>query len=309
VSSDKKNVYAISAGPNGGLANAFAFDPAAGKLTFLNSVSSGGNGPAYVSVDNNKRHVFVANYGSGSLSAINVEANGALGTNRQTIAHEGKSINPTRQNQPHVHSVVLSPDNKHLMASDLGTDKINIYKIDGAAISNPLSPAAMPFISVVPGAGPRHLAFHPNGKYAYSIMEIAGIVGAFRYRDGKLKNLQFISSLPEGFTGRIGSADIHVSPDGKFLYASNRGDSNDIAVFSIRGNGKLKFLGREGSGINRPRNFAIDPTGNFVLVANQDGNDIVIFKRDKKTGMLTPTGKKIVVDMPVCLKFVAIDAN
>ncbi|HET7180516.1 MAG TPA: lactonase family protein [Chryseosolibacter sp.] len=306
VSKDKKNVYSVSESGEGKGMNAFAFDMASGKLTYINSSSSGGNGPCYVSVDDKKQTVFAANYGSGSLGAIRLNADGSLTKDVQSIQHEGSGINKERQSKPHVHSVVLSPDERFLLVQDLGTDKVNVYRYDPKQ-TQPLAPADPAFASAKAGGGPRHLVFHPNGKYAYLILEMGGDIMGFDYKNGKLVTKQTITMLAPGFKGDVGAADIHISPDGKFLYGSNRGDANDIVIYSIDKKGMLTYVGRESSMIDNPRNFAIDPTGNFLLVGNQDGNDIIIFKRDQKTGLLSNTGKKILVDKPVCLKFVAID--
>ena len=306
VSKDKKNVYSVSEGGEGKGVNAFSFDMASGKLRFLNSGTAGGNGPCYISVDDKKKVVFAGNYGGGSLSATRLKEDGSLSTEVQVIQHEGSSVNKSRQDKPHVHAVVLSHDNRYLMVPDLGTDKVNIYKLD-ANNARPLTASEQPFATVNPGGGPRHLTFHPNGKYAYLILEMEGAIAAFDYKDGNLNKMQDITMLTPGFNGKVGAADIHISPDGKFLYGSNRGEANEIVIYSIGKNGKLTYAGRQSEGINTPRNFAIDPTGNFLLAANQNGNDIVIFKRDQKTGKLSPTGNRIQVDKPVCLKFVAID--
>ena len=306
VSKDKKNVYAVSEGGQGKGISAFAFDNASGKLTFLNSTSAGGNGPCYINVDDKKQTVFTGNYGGGSLSATRVNPDGSLSDDIQIIQHEGSSVNKSRQDKPHVHAVVLSPDNRYLLVPDLGTDKVNVYRVEPGS-AKPLTPASPAFVTVNPGGGPRHITFHPNGKHAYLVLEIEGAVAAFDYKSGKLESKQTITMLAPGFAGKVGAADIHVSPDGKFLYASNRGEANEIVIYSIDKAGKLTYAGRQSALIKTPRNFAIDPTGNFVLVANQDSNDIVIFKRDNKTGLLTPSGKSIQVDKPVCLKFVAVD--
>jgi 6-phosphogluconolactonase len=303
ISKDRKNVYSVSEAGQGKGVNAYAFDLATGKLTFLNSGSAGGNGPCYISVDDKKQWVFTGNYGGGSLSATRLNPDGSLGSQIQVIQHEGSSVNKSRQDKPHVHAVVLSPDNKFLMVPDLGTDKVNVYRFDPAK-SEPLAPATPAFATANPGGGPRHLAFHPNGKHAYLVLEIDGAVTAFDYKDGQLKPTQTLTMLASGFSGKVGAADIHVSPDGKFLYASNRGEANEIVIYSIDKNGRITYAGRQGQGIDTPRNFAIDPTGNFLLVGNQNGNNIAIFERDKNTGMLKPTGKTIPVDKPVCLKFV-----
>lgn len=306
VSKDRKNVYAVSEAGQGKGVNAFAFDAANGKLTFLSSGSAGGNGPCYISVDDKKQWVFAGNYGGGSLSATKLNKDGSLSTDTQVIQHEGSSVNKSRQDKPHVHAVVLSPDNKHLLVPDLGTDKVNVYNFNATA-PKPLSPATPPFAIANPGGGPRHLTFHPNGKHAYLVLEIEGAVTAFDYKNGKLEPIQTITMLSKGFSGQVGAADIHVSPDGKFLYASNRGEANDIAIYAIGKDGKLTHAGHQSSGINTPRNFAIDPTGNFLLVGNQNGNNISIFRRDKNTGLLSLTEKTIQVDKPVCLKFVSMN--
>ena len=305
VSKDKKNVYSVSEGGQGKGVNAFSFDVATGKLTFLNNGSAGGNGPCYISVDDNKQWVFAGNYGGGSLSATKLNKDGSLAAETQVIQHEGSSVNKSRQDKPHVHAVVLSPDNRFLLVPDLGTDKVNVYALK-AGDAKPLTPASPAFTTASPGGGPRHLTFHPNGKHAYLVLEIEGAVAAFDYKNGALTAKQTISMLAPEFKGKVGAADIHISPDGKFLYASNRGEANEIVIYAIDKNGTLSYAGRQGSGVNTPRNFVIDPTGNFLLVGNQNGNDIAIFKRDNNTGLLTPTGKKIQVDKPVCLKFVAM---
>ena len=306
VSKDKKNVYAVSEGGQGKGLNAFSFDIKTGKLELLNTGSASGNGPCYVSVDDKKQWVFAGNYGGGSLSATKLNADGSLSQTTQVIQHEGSSVNKSRQDKPHVHAVVLSPDDRFLMVPDLGTDKVNVYSFDPSK-ANPLAPATPAFATANAGGGPRHLTFHPNGKYAYLVLEMEGAVAAFDFKNGSLKAKQTITMLAPGFSGKVGAADIHVSPDGKFLYASNRGEANEIVVYAIDKKGALTYAGRQSSAIDTPRNFAIDPTGNFVLVGNQNGNDIAIFKRDKNTGLLSDTNKRIQVDKPVCLKFVAIE--
>ena len=301
ISNDGKNVYAVSEQNGGGSVNAYAFDASSGALRLLNSVPA--HGPCYVSVDDNKKAVFVGNYGGGSLQAIHLNADGSFVQNTvQTIQHEGKSIVTDRQEKPHVHAVVLSPDNQYLLVPDLGTDKVFQYNV-GITGEKIVTPAATPFFEVKAGGGPRHLTFHPNGRYAYLVLELEAAVMALDYSNGKLSGKQTISMLTPDFHGSRSGADIHVSPDGKFLYATNRGDANEIIVYSIDGQGKLSLVTNESVQGKTPRNFAIDPSGNFVLVANQNSNDVIIFKRDAKTGMLTATGKRIEVGKPVCLKF------
>lgn len=302
ISSNGKYVYAANEVRDGGV-SAFSFDPVSGAIKFLNRVSSGGSGPAYVSVNDRGNLVFAGNYGSGSLCAIPVNADGSLGDQEQVIQHEGGSVDKSRQKGPHVHSTVLSPDNNYLFTPDLGTDKIDIYRINSSGTGNPLTNADQPFATVKAGSGPRHMAFHPNSKYAYVIQEMAAMITVFDYKDGRLTAKQEISLLPEGYTGRKGAADIHISPDGKFLYGSDRDDLNEIVIFSIQKDGTLKLAGRQSTLGKTPRNFSIDPSGNYLIAANQNSNEVVIFKRDRKTGLLTPTGQKIEVVSPVCLKF------
>lgn len=304
VAKDLKHVYSVSEG-SGGSISAFSFDAAAGKLNFLNSAPSGGNGPCYVSVDDQKKFVFAGNYGGGSLGAIPINADGSLSQDIQSIQHEGKSVKPN-QDKPHVHAAVLSKDNKFLFVPDLGTDKVNIYNVD-VTKSKPLSPGTPAFASIAVGGGPRHFDFHPNGKFAYVIHENTGEVTVFDYTKGQLKEKQRVSMPVAGYTGNIHGADIHVSPDGKFLYGSMRAEINELGIYSIDKKGMLTFVGRQSTLGKIPRNFAIDPTGNFLLAANQNSDEVVIFKRDKKTGLLTDTGKRISVGKPVCLKFAPLN--
>lgn len=302
VSKDEKYVYSVGETSEGAV-NAYTFDRVSGKLTLLNSASAGGNGPCYVAVDAANKFVFVGNYGGGSLSAVPVKPDGSLGTPIQTIVHEGKGIK-SNQDKPHVHATVLSKDNRYLYVPDLGTDKINVYKIDPAK-SNPLSPASPPFVALEPGSGPRHFTFDPTGKHAFVIQEMTGVVTAFNVSDGKLTAKQSVSLPATGSSGRIDAADIHVSPDGKFLYGSLRGDINEIVIYSLDKTGSMTYAGRQSTLGKTPRNFSIDPSGNYLLVANQNSDDITVFKRDRKTGLLTATGNKISIGAPVCLVFVA----
>jgi len=304
VSRDGNHVYAVNEGRTGSV-NSFLFDKATGVLSFQNKVSTGGSGPCYVSVDDKNKFVFAGNYNSGNLVAVSLKEDGSFGAEPQFIKHEGSSIDKGRQAGPHVHCTVLSPDNKYLLASDLGTDKINIYNIDQANLTQPLSPASQEFVSVKPGSGPRHITFHTDSKTAYVIQEMGSMITVFDYKNGTLTEKQTITMLAPDYKGRVGAADIHVSDDGKFLYASNRGEANEIVIYSIGKKGMLTYAGRASTLGKAPRNFVIDPSGKFLLVANQDTNEIVFFKRDPKTGLITPTGNKIQVSKPVCLKFVS----
>lgn len=303
VSDNNKFVYAVNEthGNDPGSVSSFALDAKTGKLTFLNKQFTGGDDPCYVTVDKSNHWVLVANYSGGSVSALPVDTDGSLKPLAQLVQHHGKSVNFKRQQQPHVHQAILSPKQEYLFTPDLGTDKIMTYAFN-ATSNQPLAPATIPFVSVTAGNGPRHLAFHPNNKWAYLVEEMGGSITAFTYHNGKLQPFQHILTHPNDYEGAIGSADIHISPDGKFLYASNRGDQHNIAIFAINDHtGSLQLKGYEPVQGSVPRNFVIDPSGNYLLVANQQSNNIVIFNRDKITGLLSPTGNQIQVPNPVCL--------
>ena len=305
VSTNGKFVYSVSesGGSFPGKINAFAFDKQKGQLQLINSQTSGGDNPCYVSVTKNGQWVAVGNYTGGNVSMFKTNANGSLKPMTQLIQHVGSSINKTRQEKAHVHATVFSPDEKYIFVPDLGMDKVMMYQFNGAS-NMPLEPAIDTFAPVLPGSGPRHMVFNPvNKKYAYLITELAGEINGYIYEKGKLSNIQNIATHPTDFKGQPGSADIHLSPDGKFLYASNRGEENNIVIYAVEPtNGLLTIKGFQSSLGIKPRNFCIDPTGNFLLVANQDSGNIVIFKRDTTTGLLTPTGDEIKIPRPVCLK-------
>jgi len=221
------------------------------------------------------------------------------------IQHSGSSTNKDRQEKAHVHSTFFSNDSRFLLVPDLGMDKIMIYSFNDK--TGALKPAPQPFAKTVDGSGPRHIIFSPNNKYVYLIQELSGIVVAYKYNNGGLTAIQQISAAQPDFKGFMGSADIHVSTDGKFLYCSNRGDANTITIFKINpANGRLTVVGYQSTLGKGPRNFSLDPSGNFLLVANQNSDDIIIFKRNKTTGLLTDTGKKIEVGNPVCLKWITM---
>lgn len=307
IAPDKTHVYAVgeTGSDRKGGVSAFELNHATGELTFLNYEAIGGNGPCYINTDDKGRHVLVGNYASGSLSVLPIAGDGKVGVPLQTIQHTGSSVDKSRQDKPHVHCTEFSPGNQYLYVPDLGIDQVKIYKYDVDA-ALPLKEANPSHAALSPGSGPRHITFHPSGKWAYLIHELDGKVTAYHYSNGKLTEMQTISTLPEAFKGVISGADIHVSPDGKFLYASNRGDLNNIVYYAIDTSGKLQYKGQQSSGGKTPRNFMIDPSGNFLLAANQDTDNIVLFKRNRATGALRPTGQEIKVPMPVCLKMVFI---
>lgn len=304
----RRFLYAVNeveefAGKKSGAVSAFAIDQRTGELRLLNQQPSMGGAPCYVVVDRAGRFVLVANYAGGNVAVLPVDNNGRLGAATDVKHDLGSSINTERQTGPHAHCIELDPTNRFAYVCDLGTDKIMIFRYDGRR--GKLVPNGKPWVQAKPGAGPRHLTFHPGGKYAYVINELDLTVTAFAHDriDGNLKEVQTVPTLPGGFTSADTGADIHVSPDGRFLYCSNRGH-NSIAAFQIDPrNGKLTFIAHQSTGGDTPRNFAIDPTGTFLLVANQNSDNIVTFRRDTQTGRLSATGNVVKVPSPVCLKF------
>ncbi len=306
VSDDRKNVYSVcEVGDAEGNICAYSFNSKTGELTFLNKSTSGGGGPCHLSLDKNKKCLFAGNYGGGSLAAIPINSDGSLSQDIQFIQHHGSSVK-SNQTKPHVHATVISEDGKHLFVPDLGTDKINIYDVNLEAKA-PLKPAVPEYASVMPGSGPRHFTFHPNGKTAYLIQEMMGLVTAFEYADGKLTSIQTIDLVTKGYSGAIDAADIHISSDGKFLYGSLRGGINEIVICSLDETGRMELVGRQSTQGKTPRNFAIDPTGKYLLVGNQGTDEIVVFSRNLNSGLLTDTGNRISVGAPVCLEFVTMD--
>lgn len=307
ISPNQKFVYAVNENADstrfavGGDISAFSFNHSSGTLTAINKLPSGGKHPCYVAVDKTGRWVFAANYSSGSLALLHANSNGSLDSLRQVIQHEGNGPNVERQKGPHVHSTILSPDNKYLFVADLGTDKVTLYSFDRKKGLLKYKSA----VASTPGSGPRHLDFSRNGRIVYVAEELTGTIASYKFYNGNLQPLQRISVLPAGFTGAVGVADIHVSPGGKFLYCSDRGDDNNISIFSIsKADGRLSVIGHQSTLGKGPRNFNFDPAGNFLLAANQNSDEIVIFKVNKETGLLTDTGKKISIPSPVCVKWI-----
>jgi len=304
-------LYAVSEmygseGRTQGAVSAFTIDRSTGRLTLLNQVTSRGGGPCHLVVDKAGKNVLVANYGGGSVAAMPVKADGSLSEASAFIQHQGKGADPKRQSGPHAHSINLSADNRYAMVADLGLDQILYYRFDTA--HGTLAPNEPPFAKLQPGAGPRHFAFHPNGRFAYVINEIASTVTAFAYHrpGGSLKQLQSISTLPEGFSGSNSTAEVQVHPSGRFLYGSNRGHDS-IAAFSVDPrNGTLKTIGHFPTQGRTPRNFGIDPTGSHLFAANQATGNIVLFRIDPKTGRLEATGQVLETPLPVCVKFVRV---
>ncbi len=302
-----QHVYAVSevadAGrtPTGAVV-ALAVEPKTGMLKRLNAQSSQGAGPCHLVVDQAGKNVLVANYGGGSCAVLPIGADGKLGEATAAIQHVGKSVNPGRQEGPHAHSINLDPVNRFAFVADLGLDKILIYRFDPG--KGTLTANDPPSAAVVPGAGPRHFAFHPTGKFAYVINEMASTVTAFRYdaARGSLQELQTISTLPDGYKESTSTAEVVVHPSGKFLYGSNRGHDS-LAVFTIDpATGRLTAAGHQPTGGKTPRNFAIDPAGKWLMAENQGSGTIVVMQIDATTGGLSPNGVMLDVPSPVCVR-------
>ena len=311
LAADRKGnfLYAVNEvdnfeGKKAGSVSAFRLDRVSGKLTFLNTVSTRGDGPCHLMVDKTGKTLLVANYGGGSVAAFPIGADGRLGAAAGFDQHAGTGANPERQTGPHAHCANISPNNKFAMVADLGLDKVFVYKLDPAKAA--LTPNDPPFASVAAGAGPRHFDFHPNGRHAYAINELQSTVTAFDYdgKRGALKEIQTVSTLPPDFKGSSSTAEIFVHPSGRFLYGSNRGHDS-IAVFSIDAEGKLKLLEDVSTLGQVPRGFAIDPTGRYLVAANQKTDNVVVYKIDGSTGRLSPTGKTVSLGSPVSVMFVA----
>jgi 6-phosphogluconolactonase len=291
-------------GQREGAVSAFAIDAASAKLTLLNQVSSRGAGPCFVTVDHTGRNLLVANYNGGSVAVCPIRNDGRLGEATAFVQHTGSSVNPQRQREPHAHSINVSPDNRFAIVADLGLDKLLVYRFDAA--KGALTPNDPQFTAVKPGSGPRHFTFHPGGRFAYAINELASTVTAFSYdaARGALTEIQTVPTLPKDFAGNSTTAEVQVDPAGRFLYGSNRGHDS-IAVFAIDpSKGTLTPVQHVPTQGKTPRNFRIDPTGSYLFAANQDSSSVVIFRLDARTGRLAPTGQVLAVPSPVCVKFV-----
>lgn len=297
-------LYAANEIENGAV-SAYHLNRETGELTFLNKVPSGGNGPCHISVDSEGKFVMVAHYKSGSVSVFPVLKNGGLAPASSLVQHKGGSANPDRQAGPHAHSIRVSPDGRFVFAADLGLDQLLVYRLDDAG---KLIPGDPPFAKLAPGAGPRHFDYHPNGKFVYVINELNSTVTAFSYTDHKLTEIQTVATLPADFSGENATADIHVHPNGKFLYGSNRGH-NSIVTFEIAESGELSPVAWTATEGKWPRNFNITPSGKFLLAANKHSNSVIVFRIDGETGELTPTGEKTEVGAPVCLVFLPVETR
>ncbi len=300
------HVYAVSE-TNGnvpGSVGAYHFDRSKGELHLLNNLPTGGDDPCYLETDASGKFLAVANYSGGSVAVFPLGKDGALSGSKQLIQHEGGSVNPERQQGPHVHESVFSPDQKFLLTPDLGKDRVMIYQFNKDSI-HPLTYRSE--IVCDSGSGPRHITFHPNGKFAYLIHELVPSVTVFQYDNGNFREIQNVNVFPDSFSGKTDGAEVLVSPDGKFLYTSQRADQNTIGVFSIdQSTGKIQNIDYQPTGGKGPRYFVIDPTGNWLLVANQQSDNFVVFKRDKASGKLIQSDE-IHLPVPVCIQFTGLN--
>ncbi len=306
IDRSRRYLYAVNEigdflGKPSGFVSAYAIEKL-GQLRLLNEQATQGADPCYLSIDEQKRTLLVANYTGGNISVLPIRSDGTLGMLSELKQHEGSGPKE-QQKGPHAHCIIFDRPQRHALAADLGIDKVMIYRFDRT--TGKLTPGKQPFADLQPGAGPRHLTLHPNGKYLYVINELDSTMAVFKYdeRDGTLAHIETVSSLPSDFSGVSYCADVHVSTSGKFLYGSNRGH-NSIVVFEIDlSSGKLKLVEHVSTEGDWPRNFAIDPSGKLLLVANQRSDNVVVFSIDAQTGRLKPTGHVEQIPSPVCIKF------
>ncbi len=299
TSPDRQFVYAVGESDGTGSVHAYRFDRTTGQLAALNQQSAQGSGPCHLTVDKTGKWLLVGNYGSGNLSVLPILANGSLGAAQQTIQHVGTGPDPQRQTSPHVHQVVIAPNNRDVLVPDLGIDRVMLYHFNDQ--TGRLTAASPASVSGTAGGGPRHLSLHPYGSAMYVLEEMSGNVIAFSQRDGKQTYLQTVSALPPGYTGVAWGAEILAAPDGRFLYASLRGN-NTLALFTINPNThRLTYRSSTPVGGDAPRHFTLDLKGRWLLVGNQKSNTITRFSRDLQLGTLTPVGDPVSVPTPVCI--------
>lgn len=308
IAPDGKHLYAavevgkLEGKPGGGVA-AFAIDGETGGLTLLNTESSQGGGACHVTIDPTGSAVIVSNYGGGSVASFPALEDGRVGPAASFLQHEGTGPDPKRQKGPHAHSVNVDPTGQYAVAADLGLDQLLIYRLNAETAE--LTPAGEPFSSVNGGAGPRHLAFHPDGKHAYVINEMHSTITALQWdpETPGFTALQTVGTLPDGFDGRNFTAEVVVHPNGRFLYGSNRGHDS-LATYAIDpDSGLLTLHGFQPTMGKEPRNFNIDPTGRFLIACNQNSDNVQVFSINGDTGALTPAGEPVSVPMPVCVRF------
>lgn len=303
---EQRFLYAVNevqsfSGKEGGGVSALSIDAPSGALNALSAHSSHGQDPCYISIEQTGRFALVANYSSGSVAMLPIHADGKLGPATDVVQHAGSSIHPERQTSAHAHCILPDPHNRFAIAVDLGLDKLLVYEMDLELGKLKKQNE----VNVKAGAGPRHLTFHPNGQYAYLINELNSTLTVYRYQSatGSFEELQTLPALPADFTGENLCADVHVSPNGNYLYASNRGHDSIACFFIDQTTGELIYLRHTDCGGREPRNFAIDPSGTFLLAANQNSHTIVTFRIDSESGELSKTEPEAPVSMPVCVKF------
>lgn len=307
LSADQRQLFAVNETPKGNVSS-FSLS-SKGEIKLLNQVPSQGDEPTHASLSHDQRYLFVANYAvapdpGGSLVVIPVARDGKLKPVVQQARHTPSKVNPERQAGAHVHSLVLSPDGRHLYASDLGADKVFIYRYDGASPEHPLSPAIPPSVALPPGSGPRHLLFDAKGRHAYLTLEMSAEVVVFDVQDGALTERQHLPLTDSNDAAARAAGGLHLSADGRFLYVSNRGTANEIVVYAVgKDDGQLRLVQRRSVEGDHPREFALDPSGNYLLVANQKSNQIVVMRRDPRSGKLGDTLQKLAQQAPSDLKF------
>ena len=302
---DGRYLYTCNSGSPGGVA-AYGIEPHTGRLTYLNHQLAGGGDPSYISLDQTAHHVFVANYDGGNIAAFKLKPDGSLGDWTAFRQHTGKSVHPQRQTHAYAHSIIPAPTNQHVLVADLGVDKVFVYRFD--AQDGSLKPNDPPSITIAPGSGPRHVKFHPNGRWVYLINEMASTVAAFNWDSatGTLTEFQTISTLPADFKGTSTCAELEVHPNGRFLYGSNRGHDS-LAVFAIEpATGRLSSVEHVPSGGKTPRNFAFDPTAKWIVCTNHNSNNAAVFRVDENSGRLTATGAPVSVPGPFGLQFLPV---
>ena len=303
-SPNKDFLYSIygkgTLGDGNGAVMSFKIDAFTGFLKKVNEQSVGGKGPAHISIDPKGRFAYTANYGDASVTVFPINSDGTLAKASDYVKHTGSSTNPQRQKEPHPHSSIPSADGKFLYVSDLGTDKIVIYEV---LSGGKLKPAAVPYVQVPAGSGPRHFKIHQNGNFAYSVDELSNTIVGFKVnkKTGALTIIERLSMLPEGYAEVTYASDVHFSPDGKFIYATNRGHES-VVIYEVNAkNGKLNMIGHESTGGKHPRNFMISKNGEYALVGNTNTDNVVIFNRDNKTGLLKPNGVQYTIPAVSCL--------
>lgn len=313
IAKNGKHLYAVNElveyeGRKSGAVSAFAIDRKTGNLQLLNRQPSLGGAPCFITTNENGKFALVANYVGGNVSVYPLEKDGRLGASVELVQHTGAGPNKQRQEAAHAHSINLDRANRFAFAADLGIDRLMIYRFD--AQTGKLAPNEnQPFYQTKPGAGPRHFAFHPNGRFAFLINELDLTVTSLAYdeKKGTLTEIQTVSTLPAD-ASRAGAtcADIHVSPNGKFLYGSNRGHNSLVSYRIDEKTGRLEYLEHVSTGGVKPRNFVIAPNGKFLLAANQDSDNVTVFRIDEKSGKLQPANISAQVPVPVCLKFLSL---